>query len=318
MALSVDDVKKIVDSKIGGMTLTPAPTTFIEGRMVTPQIPTLCSASSQFDAMKSDAGKALGEMKDAFGNAVNSATGAFDNIKSEISGAIGAAVAGTNQYLINPIQSACNDAISGINASVSGLTTQIAAATAAGNTALATALTAAKNELAAAQTTVNNALAQGAALVGEKFEQVLGAMNMCKPEQMPGITQYAPTDFTKTLDQMANIDAIRLKAASITSAANTLVATQNTANYAALDTLKTATNGLSTTVTSAVNSDIANLAGAQAQNDAMSKFMTMANGLNSDNTKSFIMQCTNPASQALVGKAAVGLANASKAMAAEE
>lgn len=318
MALTVDDVKKIVDSKIGGMTQTPAPTTFVEGRLVTPQIPTLCTAKSSFDAMASDAGKALGEMKDAFGNAVNSATGAFDNMAKEVSGAIGDAVSGAKQYLINPIATACSDATSALTSSISGLTTQIAAATAAGNTALATALTAAKTELAAAQTSVTNALAQGASLVGEKFEQVMGAMNMCKPEQMPGITQYAPTDFTQTLSQQANIDSIRLKAASITSAATALVSSQTQANYDALTSLKNATNSLSTSVTTAINSDVANLAGAQAQNDAMGKFMQMANGLNSDNTKGFVMQCTNPSVQTLLGKTQVALANASKVSATEE
>lgn len=312
MALSVDDVKKIVDSKVGGMTLTPAPTTFVEGRLVTPQIPTLCTAKSSFDAMASDAGKALGEMKDAFGNAVNAATGAFDDMAKEVSGAIGDAISGAKQYLINPIQSACTDAANAVSASLTSITSQIAVATAAGNTALVTALTAAKNELLAAQTAVSNALAQGAALVGEKFEQVMGAMNMCKPEEMPGITQYAPTDFTQTLEQTDNINAIKLQAASITSAANNLVSSQTTTNFNALTAANTATNTLSTTVTSVVNSDIANLAGAQVQNDAMGKFMQMANGLNSDNTKDFVMQCTNPSLQSTLGKTQLALANAAK------
>lgn len=309
MALSVDDVKKIVDSKIGGMTLTPAPTTFVEGRMVTPQIPTICSCKDSFSKLAGDAGKALGEMKDAFGNAVSGAAGSFNDLTKDVSGAIGAAVAGTKQYLINPIASACSSAVSGIGAAISDLTSKMNATS---DPTLKAALQSAIADLNSCLTSVNSAASQAAALVGEKFEQVLGAMNMCKPEQMPGITQYKPTDFTQTLGQQANIDSIRLKAASIQSAATSLVSDPSAGNYSLLTSLRTDAASLSTTVSSAVTSDVANLTGAQAQNDAMGKFMQMANGLNNDNTKTFIMQCTNPADQVLLGRAQVGLASASK------
>ena len=76
--------------------------------------------------------------------------------------------------------------------------------------------------------------------------------------------------------------------------------------------LQAEANALSTTVSSAVSSVVANLAGAQAQNDAMAKFMQMANGLNNDNTKSFIMQCTNPDLKPLLGRTQVALGNANK------
>lgn len=309
MALSTDDVKKIVDSKIGGMTLTPAPTTFVEGRLVTPQIPTICSAKDSFSKMASDAAAALGEMKDAFGNAVSQATGAFNSLATEVSGAIGNAITGVKQYLINPIADVCNSAISQLNAAIADLNAKIAAAS---DPTLIAALNSAKADLVAALASVNSALSQAASLVGEKFEQVLAAMDMCKPEAMPGITQYAPTDFTKTLDQTANIDAIRLKASSIQSAAATLVASPTSGNYSALSSLQTQANALTTTVSSAVSSDVANLTGAQAQNDAMAKFMQMANGLNNDNTKSFIMQCTNPDLKPLLGRTQVALGNAGK------
>lgn len=309
MPLSVDDVKKIVDSKIGGMTLTPAPTTFVEGRMVTPQIPTLCSAKSSFDKLAGDAGKALGEMQDAFGNAVDAAKGAFNDLSKEVSGAIGAAVSGAKQYLINPIADVCNTAMSGINSAIADLMAKKATATDPG---IIAALDAAIADLQGALSSVTGALSQAGALVGEKFEQVLGAMNMCKPEQMPGITQYKPTDFTQTLNQQANIDSIRLKVSSIQGAATALVNNPTPANFTTLSGLQAEANTLSSTVSSAVSSDIANLAGAQAQNDAMAKFMQMANGLNSDSTKDFIKQVTNPEIQTLLGKAQVGLANAGK------
>lgn len=309
MALSVDDVKKIVDSKIGGMTLTPAPTTFVEGRLVTPQVPTICSAKSAFDKLASDAGKALGEMKDAFGNAVSQATGAFNSLASEVSGAIGDAISGVKQYVINPIADACNSAIASINSAIADLNAKIAASS---DPTLTAALQAAKADLVAALATVNSALSQAASLVGEKFDQVLAAMDMCKPEQMPGITQYQPTDFTQTLNQTANIDAIRLKVGSIQTAASNLVSNPTSGNYSALSGLQAEANALSTTVSSAVSSDVANLAGAQAQNDAMAKFMQMANGLNNDNTKSFIMQCTNPDLKPLLGRTQVALGNANK------
>lgn len=309
MALTPDDVKKIVDSKIGGMTLKPAPTTFIEGRMVTPQIPTICSAKDSFSKMASDAGKALGEMKDAFGKAVNAATGAFDDITKEISGAIGDALTGVKQFIINPIQAACSSAMSQINAAIADLTAKMNAAT---DPTLKAALAAAIADLNGALTSVTGALNQAASLIGEKFEQVLAAMSMCKPEQMPGIKQYKPTDFTQTLDQQANIDSIRLKVSSIQSASTTLVASPTTANYNVMSGLRADTAALSSTVTTAVNSDVANLAGAQAQNDAMGKFMQMANGLNDDNTSGFIKQVSNPDVQGLLGRAQVGLANAGK------
>lgn len=309
MALSVDDVKKIVDSKIGGMTQTPAPTTFVEGRVVTPQIPTLCTMKDSFNKLASDAGKALGEMKDAFGKAVDAAKGAFDDITKEISGAIGDALSGVKQYIINPIQSACNEAMASINAAIADLTAKMNATS---DPALKAALLAAIADLNSALSSVTGALDAAAKMVGEKFQEIMGAMNMCKPEAMPGVTQYKPTDFTSTLSQADNIAAIKLKASSIQSKAADLVANPTTANYTAMTDLRSAMGSVSTTVAGAVSSDAANLAGAQAQNEAMGKFMQMANGLNDPNTADFVKQVTNPDLQGLMGRAQVGMANMGK------
>lgn len=309
MALNVDDVKKIVDSKIGGMTLTPAPTTFVEGRLVTPQIPTLCTMKDTFSKLASDAGKALGELKDAFGKAVNAATGAFNDIVKEISGAIGDALTGVKNFIINPIQAACNEALAAINAAIADITAKIAITT---DPTLKAALQAALTDLQSALASVNGALASAAAMVGEKFEQLMGAMNMCKPEEMPGVKQYKPEDFTQTLNQADNIANIKLKASSIMSQANTLIANPTTANYTAMTDLRSAMTSTATSVANAVTSDAANLAGAQAQNDAMGKFMQMANGLNNDNTKDFVMKVTNPDSKDLLGRVQVGIANMGK------
>lgn len=309
MALEVADVKKIVDSKIGGMTLTPAPTTFVEGRLVTPQIPTLCTMKDTFSKLASDAGKALGEIKDAFGKAVDAAKGAFNDITKEISAAIGDALTGVKDFIINPIKNACNEALSAINAAIADLTAKIAATS---DPTLKAALQAALDDLNAALASVNGALSAAAAMVGEKFEQLMGAMNMCKPEEMPGVKQYKPEDFTQTLNQADNIANIKLKASSIMSQANTLIANPTTANYTDMTDLRTAMNSTVSTVSSAVSSDAANLAGAQAQNDAMGKFMQMANGLNNDNTKDFVMKVANPDSKDLLGRVQVGMANAGK------
>ena len=140
----------------------------------------------------------------------------------------------------------------------------------------------------------------------------MGAMNMCKPEEMPGVKQYKPEDFTQTLNQADNIANIKLKASSIMTKATELVANPTTANYTAMTDLRTAMNTTVSTVSAAVSSDAANLAGAQAQNDAMGKFMQMANGLNNDNTKDFVMKVANPDSKDLLGRVQVGMANAGK------
>lgn len=309
MALSVDDVKKIVDSKVGGMTLTPAPTTFVEGRVVTPQIPTLCTMKDSFSKLAGDAGKALGEMKDAFGKAVDAAKGAFNDITKEISGAIGAALTGVKDFIINPIKAACTEAMATINAAIADLTAKMNATS---DPTLKAALLAAIADLNSALSSVTGALDSAAKMVGEKFQELMAAMSMCKPEEMPGVKQYKPEDFTSTLSQADNIAAIKLKASSIQSKAAELVSSPTTANYTAMTDLRTAMGSVSTTVASAVSSDAANLAGAQAQNEAMGKFMQMANGLNDPNTSGFVKQITDPASQDLMGRVQVGMANMGK------
>lgn len=309
MALSVDDVKKIVDSKVGGMTLTPAPTTFVEGRVVTPQIPTLCTMKDSFSKLASDAGKALGEMKDAFGKAVDAAQGAFNDITKEISGAIGNALTGVKDFIVNPIKSACNEAMATINAAIADLTAKMNATS---DPTLKAALLAAISDLNSALSSVSGALDAAGKMVGEKFQEIMAAMSMCKPEEMPGVKQYKPEDFTSTLSQADNIADIKLKASSIQSKAAELVANPSGANYTAMTGLRSAMGSVSTTVSSAVTSDAANLAGAQAQNEAMGKFMQMANGLNDPNTAGFVKQVTNPDVQGLMGRVQVGMANMGK------
>lgn len=311
MALSVDDVKKIVDSKIGGMTQMPAPTTFIEGRVVTPQIPTLCTAKSTFDKLAGDAGKALGEMKDAFGKTVDAAKGAFNDMTKEISGAIGDALSGVKQYIVNPIQSACNEALSSLNSAISDLTAKLGTLNSTNDPtgSIRAAITSAIADLNAQLATVNTALSEASKMVGEKFQELMSAMNMCKPEQMPGITQYTPVDFTKTLGQAENLANIKLKASSIQSQVTSLMSNPIPSNFTALTDLRSSMTSVGSTISSAVSSDIANLAGAQAQNEAMGKFMQMAQGLNNPATADFVKQVTNPDLQGLMGRAQVGLAN---------
>lgn len=315
MALSVDDVKKIVDSKIGGMTQTPAPTTFVEGRVVTPQIPTLCTMKDTFSKLASDAGKALGEMKDAFGKAVDAAKGAFNDITKEISGAIGDALSGVKQYIINPIQAACTEAMASLNSAIADLTAKLGTFNNTNDPtgSIRAAITAAIADLNSALTSVTGALDSAAKMVGEKFQEIMGAMNMCKPEEMPGVKQYKPTDFTSTLSQADNIADIKLKASSIQSKVSQIVANPtNTSLLTDLSGLRSSMSSVSNTVTSAVTSDAANLAGAQAQNEAMGKFMQMANGLNDPNTADFVKQVTNPDLQGLMGRVQVGMANMGK------
>lgn len=309
MTLSVTDVKNIVDSKIGGVTLTPAPTTFVDGRLVSPQIPTLCSAGDAFSQMKSDAAAALGDLKDAFGNTINAASGAFNDLTTEISTAIGDAVSGVKQYVINPIEEECNAALESINSAIADLTAQMSSTS---DSSIKEALQSAIDQLNSMAASVTGALNQAAQMVGEQFEQILSAMNMCQPDPVPGITQYSPSDFTQTLEQKSNIEQLGLHAMDISYAATSLVNDPSPENYANIASIQEAAGGVSTSVTTAVSSDSTNLAGAQAQNQAMGQFMQMAQGLNNDNSKQFIMQCTNPDLQSVLGKTQVALANGSK------
>lgn len=313
MALSVDDVKKIVDSKIGGMTLTPAPTTIIEGRVVTPQIPTLCSAKDAFSKLAGDAGKALGEMKDAFGKAVDSATGAFNDLTKEISGAIGDKLSGAKDFLLNPLKAIGDECSAAFNSAIADIQAKIAALTASGgDPGIIAALQSGLAELQASLASINNAVSEAGKMVGEKFQEIMAACNMCKPEEMPGVTQYAPTDFTKTLDQADNLAQMKLKASSMVSAANDIVSSGGSSGLDVFNDAKNSMAGISATVTEAVNSDISNLAGAQAQNEVMGQFMQCAQGLNNDSTKGFLTKVIDPSSRDLMGRVQVGLANVGK------
>jgi hypothetical protein len=306
MALGVGDVKNIVDSKIGGMTLIPATTTIIEGKVVTPQISSVCSLGGTFDKLKGDLSSAVAGAKDAYGKAITDGKTAFNNIYSDIDKAVVDFKSGVNTHVINPIAAKSADALASINSAISGIQTKI------GGGGLSPSLTTALNDalakLNSAKTSVTDATAHATSLVSEKFDQVMAAMSFCSPTQCPSVKQYKPTDLTATLSEGPRIDDMKAQAVSILATVNSTSGTEAD-RITAMNTLGTSLNTNLTTLSSTVASDVSNLSAAQTQNEALSKLTTMANGLNNPNTKDFILSITDPNSKDLIGKMQIAMKN---------
>lgn len=262
MALSVTDVKNIVNGQVGGMPLTPATTTIVEGRVVTPQVASVCSIGSKASEFFTE----------------------IDNMLKDF-------MAGLDSMVINPIKEFVADAKAAITAAtayISGILATLEATVQAA-TALASAA------IASAFTALGEIFAHVENLIKDGLNQVLAALSFCSPtESVPSAKKYAADDFTFSMKQQASIDNIKLQASSIAGILGDSALT-DAQKVTQLNAVTAAVNGNKTTVTNAVTSDQNNLATAQKQNEGLGKVTTLANALNNPDTKAFTQSIINPA-----------------------
>jgi phage-related protein len=274
MTLGVADVNNIVLANIGGMPQTPATTTLVEGKVVTPQISTLCS----------------------LGNAISHL---FEAIKA----ALAAFMNGIDNLIINPLKQFATACLQAINALLSKISAAIAAASAALRAALQTVL----NALNAAITSITNIISHIASLLGEKLQQLLASLTMCAPASV-GAKQYGKDDVASSFEQKQPILDIQDQATVIDSIVSDPNMTDD-AKIAALNAVSGTVTTNSTTLDTAVTNDQNNLAAAQLQAQGLGKMTTLAAALNNPLTADFATTIINPASSDMI----TGIADAMSA-----
>jgi hypothetical protein len=277
MALSVTDVKNIVNGQVGGQPLTPATTTIVEGRVVTPQISSVCN---------------LGELGTLFAD-IDSALHDFIN--------------GLDTLIVNPIKEAYTACVAAIWAAIAYIGSKLSLLSAEVQV-VAVAVVAA---LGVAANAVEAAFAYAENMLKDGLNQVLAACSFCSPtKNVPTAKTYTSDDFSSTISKATKdkITALQVQSNTVMNIVgdDTLSDAQKIAQ---LNTASTTLSGHSTGISNAIASDTANLAGAQKQNEGLSKMTTLANALNNPNTAGFANTIINPARAPMIS----GLATAMKA-----
>ena len=274
MTLGVADVNNIVLANIGGMPQIPATTTLVEGKVVTPQISTLCSL-----------GQAIAHL--------------FEKIKA----ALAAFMQGIDDLIINPLKAFATACLNAINAVLA----KIAALIDAASTALRAAIQAVLNVLNAAITAISNIISHIGKLIGEKLQQLLAALTQCAPASV-GAKQYGKDDVASSLEQKQPILDIQEQADIVDSILTDTNMTEE-AKIAALNAVSGVIPTKSTTLDAAVAHDEANLAEAQLQAQGLGKMTTLAAALNNPVTADLATSIINPVSSDMIA----GIADAMSA-----
>jgi hypothetical protein len=272
MALGVADVNNIVLANIGGMPQIPATTVLAEGKIVTPQISTLCS---------------LGE----------SISHLFEAIKA----ALARFMQGFDDLVLNPLKAFATSCLNAINALLAKISSILAAA----SEALIAALNAIVNVLNAAVTAISNIISHIGKLLGEKLQQIFSGLTFCAPKAA-GAKTYNQTDLASSLTQDAPITDTQDKVDFI----NSIIDDTSTTDGEKIALLNSASGTITTnsaTLLSAIASDEANLAEAQLQAQGIGKMTTLANALNNPVTADFANSIINPASSVMLTGIAVAM-----------
>jgi hypothetical protein len=266
-------VNSIVLSQIGGMPQMPATSTMIEGRIVTPQIASVCS---------------LGE--------------SISGLKGQISDALHNFMQGLDDTVINPLKDLGTAALAAINAVLSYIQTFLTTASDALQAAIALCVTA----LNAATAAITTIIAHVGNMIGDGLQQIMGSLSACQPAQsVPAAKSYGMDELASSLKQQPAIQDLQIKANSI----QTVLLDTNMSETQKITALSTVTGGISTsstTLNNAVTSDQNNLAQSQLQNQGLGKMTSLANALNNPSTADFANAIINPARSGLIN----GLAGA--------
>lgn len=265
MTLGVADVNNIVLANIGGMPQTPATTTLVEGKIVTPQISTLCAL-----------GQAIAHLWDAIKAALKSFMDGIDNL------------------IINPLKAFATACLNAINAILAKIAAAINAATAA----LKAAIQAVLDALNAAIKAITDIIAHIGRLIGEKLQQLLASLTQCAPPQV-GAKKYGKDDVASSLEQKQPILDIQDQATVIDSILSDPNMTDE-AKIAALNAVSGVVTTSSTTLDAAVAHDEANLTAAQLQAQGLGKMTTLAAALNNPDTADLATSIINPVSSDMI------------------
>ena len=277
MALSVTDVKNIVNGQIGGQPLIPAVTTIVEGRIITPQISSVCS---------------LGQLGALFAD-IDSALHDFIN--------------GLDTLILNPIKEAYTACVAAISTAIAYINSKLSLLSAEVQAAVAVVVAA----LGVATAAVSAAFAYAENMLKDGLNQVLAACSFCMPtKNVPTAKTYTFDDFSSTISKATKdkITALQVQSNTVINIVGDDTLT-DAEKITQLNTASTTLSGHSTGISNAIASDTANLAGAFKQNEGLSKMTTLANALNNPNTAGFVNTIINPARAPMIA----GLATAMKA-----
>jgi hypothetical protein len=261
------DVTNIVLANIGGIPQIPAPSTLVEGRLVCPQINSLCSLSDTLGALSAQISAALTDL--------------MNNV---------------NTLLLNPLKDVASQVLTAIGTAVTAITGLLsslsAAVQSAANLAL-TAISAGIAQISAIVSYVDNMLGQG-------LNQILGALSMCAPSaQIPSARTYTASDFTSSLNQKTVISSMQTQVTSI----QTALLDSGTTDAQKITLLTNAQNSISgstSILNAAVVSDTTKLATAQLQNQSLAQMTTIAHGLNVPTTSGFLTSVLHPTNASML------------------
>lgn len=279
MTLGVADVQNIVRSEIGGMPQMPATDTLVDGRVVTPQIASVCS----------------------LGNSI-------DSLTQQISDALHNFMQGADDLVINPLKQLGTAVLQQINTVLAYIQTLIATA----NAALVTAINLAVAALNAAVAAVTTIVSFVGNMISTGLQQIMGSLTACQPSQKVAAAKtYGVDDLASSLKQQPAIQNLQVQVNAIQG---TLIDTNTTDDQkaTALTSMVSGVSAQTTTLSNAVTNDTNNLAASQLQNQGLGKMTTLANALNNPQTKDFANLIINPARSGMINGLAAAMPNAQK------
>lgn len=268
------DVNNIVLSQIGGMPQMPATDTLVDGRVVTPQISSVCS---------------LGD--------------SISDLRAQISDALHNFMQGLDDMVINPLKELGTAVLQNINTALAYIQSILATASAALQAAIALVV-AALNAATAAITTI---IAHVGNMISTGLQQILGSLSACQPSQtIPAAKSYGVDDLASSLKQQPAIQDLQIK---VNSVQTVLLDTSmsEAQQITALNSISGNVNAGATTLNTAVTSDQSNLAQSQLQNQGLGKMTTLANALNNPATAGFATAIINPTRSGLIQGLAVAM-----------
>lgn len=268
------DVNNIVLSQIGGMPQMPATDTLIDGRVVTPQISSVCSLGDSISSLR-------GQISDALHNFMQ----------------------GLDDLVINPLKDLGTSVLAQINTVLAYIQTILATASQALAAAIALAV-AALNAAVAAITTI---IAFVGNMISTGLQQILGSLSACQPSNtIPAAKTYGVDDLASSLKQQPAIQNLQVQVNAIQG---TLIDTTTTDDQkiTVLNSINGNITSSTNTLNSSVTNDTNNLASSQLQNQGLGKMTTLANALNNPATAGFATAIINPTRSGMIQGLAVAM-----------
>jgi hypothetical protein len=251
--------------------MAPAATALFEGRIVEPEVFSICSLPSF------------------------SLAGHF----AAISAALDSFMAGLDTLVFNPLVSFAQAAA----ASIQALLADMALVISSFGALLQGAITGLTNALSAVTAAVAAIVSHVANMIGAGFNQIMTSLNFCSPvDKIPSAVNYDADKIAGSLKEHTTIQETTNQVNSIMPILNNSSGFYPTeaSKVTALNNATGSLNTLGTTLDTRRIADVDNLAASLKQNDALSKVTNMSAGLNNPLTAGFVTSIMNPSSATML------------------